>query len=61
MKALCDQLDRAILPIGTVCVLLGLLADALGLSNAANYLIAGGLLFHMVVWFSGWLEKNTRR
>lgn len=61
LKAVCDLLDRAIRPIGTVCVLLGLIAAALQMWTAASYLIAAGVLFRLVVWFADWLDTDGRK
>lgn len=61
VKAFCYQLDRAIAPIGTACLVLGLLAVFLRSSETASYLIAAGLLFHLVVWFDGWLGTAPDR
>lgn len=60
-KASGSQLDRAIPAIGAVCLVLGLAAFFLGISEAANYLIAAGLLLHLVEWFAGWLEPEARK
>jgi hypothetical protein len=59
--AFCHHLDRAVSPIGTASLILGLFAAALDISSAANYLMATGLLFHLAVWFAGWLESVTRQ
>jgi hypothetical protein len=58
--AFCHQLDRAISPVGTASLILGLIAAAAEISVAANYLMATGLLFHLTVWFAGWLASVTR-
>jgi hypothetical protein len=56
----CHHLDHAIAPLGTVSLVLGLAAAALGLSALSNYLMATGLLFHLTVWFARWLESVRR-
>jgi hypothetical protein len=56
----CHQLDRAVSPLGTGSLVLGLVAAALDMNRAANYLMAAGLLFHLTVWFAAWLESVTR-
>lgn len=61
ITAACEMLDRAIAPVGTVCVLLGLVAAVLQLTTAASYLIAAGLLFRLVVWFAKWREPDGRK
>lgn len=58
-KRICWRLEHAIGPIGTVCLGLGVLAVFLRLTEAASYLVATGLLFHLVVWFSGWLGTGS--
>lgn len=56
----CHQLDRAISPLGTASLVLGLVAAVLDMDGVANYLMAAGVLFHLTVWFGAWLESVTR-
>jgi hypothetical protein len=61
LKVCGTQLDRAMAPIGTSCVVLGLVAAFLGFNKSADYLIAAGLLLHLVIWFDGWLGTGKGR
>jgi hypothetical protein len=49
-------LDRAIVPLANSGLILGISAACLGLGVAASYLLAAGVLLHLVAWFSDWWE-----
>lgn len=58
--SVCHHLDHAIAPLGTISLVLGLAALALGIGDLSNYLMATGLLFHLTIWFASWLVSVRR-
>ena len=50
-------LDRSIKPIGTAVLLSSIGTAAIGLFPLSEYLVATGVLLHIVPWFADWWEK----
>jgi hypothetical protein len=57
IASICHQFDHAIAPLATAFLVLGLVAAFLQITRGANYLMATGLLFHIIIWFAGWLRS----
>jgi hypothetical protein len=57
VAAICQQLDRAVAPAATGSLVLGLVAALLQIGRTADYLVATGLLLHLIDWFAAWLES----
>jgi hypothetical protein len=57
VAAICQQLDNAVAPAATGSLVLGVVAALLQISLTADYMVATGLLLHLVEWFANWLES----
>jgi hypothetical protein len=56
-KDLSNLIDRSMGPIGTCSIVAGLGAAATGRTSASAYLLATGVLLHLVSWFGDWWKK----
>lgn len=61
VSAVCRGLNRAIAPVGTVFLIVGIIAVATGLLRMADYAFAAGLLLHLVAWFDNWWKPARKR
>jgi hypothetical protein len=57
IASICHRFDDAIAPLATAFLVLGLIAAFLQITRPADYLMATGLLFHLTIWFAGWLRS----
>jgi hypothetical protein len=56
-KAYGTFIDDNMKSIGTCCLLAGLAAAALGVLSASAYLLAIGVLLHLISWFGDFWQK----
>ncbi|MFC5474703.1 hypothetical protein [Paraherbaspirillum soli] len=52
------MIDIGIRLIGTCSFIIGLVAFALSMRPASDYLLAAGVLCHLVSWFGDWWKKK---
>lgn len=50
----CERADRAMPLLRTILLVAGVLAAALKVGTAADYLFGAGLLCHWAIWFQRW-------
>jgi hypothetical protein len=53
-----DWVDKSIKPIGTCSLVVGTVAAAAGIASASSYLLATGVLCHVVSRFGDWWKKT---
>jgi hypothetical protein len=59
VSVFCSILDRAIAPVGTLSLVLGVVASISGIKALADHLIATGVLFHLIPHLTDWLSTSV--